>query len=352
MERILETVAARDQLTDSEKEGILGYSPLMDYPNFDFIEGVPVDYMHMLCIGVVKRLLQLTFRCGETRKRVTRRRLSNPTVYNAIVMKHKVPSEFSRRGRKLDLGVMKAEEFRNVVLFFFPIVLECIPRPEGEKERQLWSTLAFQVRAYILPDIEFKHVRGSQLQHCRHRFLTLFESLFGQSNCSYNVHMMGHLSEVRSRGPLTETSTFAAESYYGEMRNSYVPGTSSTGKQLLQNAYIKRQLPHDFCRKRTKFCAKDTQMSCNKYIYKFCDGDYHFFVIKKDLHNGFYECATQGRRRYRNAETPNLDWQSVGVFLLTAIASDNVLINEKDISGKAIVVMDLIITCPFNVLQE
>ena len=29
MERILETVAARDLLTDSEKEGILGYSPLI-----------------------------------------------------------------------------------------------------------------------------------------------------------------------------------------------------------------------------------------------------------------------------------------------------------------------------------
>ena len=48
--------------------------------------------------------------------------------------------------------------------------------------------------------------------------------------------MMVHLSEVRSRGLLTITSMFAAKSYYGEMRNSYVLGTSSTGKQLLHNA--------------------------------------------------------------------------------------------------------------------
>ena len=235
---------------------MIGYSPLMDYPHFDFINGIPIDYMHMICIGVVKRLVQLTFTCGETRKRLTTRRLSNPKVFNAIMMRLKVPSEFSRRGRNLDLGVMKAEEFRNLIIFFFPIVLECIPGSAGDKERRLWQILAFQVRAYTLPNSEFMQVRESQLQHCCERFYLLYESLFGKTNCSYNIHMMGHLSKVRARGPLTETSTFAFESYYGEMRNSYVAGTSSTGKQLLQNAYIKRQLPHTHCQKKNKNMCK------------------------------------------------------------------------------------------------
>ena len=340
-------------LTLEEKEGVIGYSPLMDYPGFDFIKGVPVDWMHQICIGVIKKMLPLTFQVGDTKRRATKRKLSSPKLFNDIMQKQKVPKEFSRRGRNLDLKVMKAEEFRNLILFFFPIILACIDGQSDTNERNLWLVMAFQIRAYVLPDTEYENVCQIQLEYCCNRFLTLFEEIYGARHASYNVHMMCHLKQVRERGPLTNTSTFATESYYSEMRRSYVAGTASTGKQLLQNAFIKRQLPHRKCHKNIIYHPKDTRMSCNKYFYVFQNNAYTFYIIKEICDDGAYKCVRQGRRQYKPAENSHLNWESVGVFLISAIdESEEKKFYKNEITGKAIVVMNFIITCPSNVLKE
>ena len=61
MDEIRHIVANFDELSTDERKGILGYSPLMDYPDFDYIEGSPCEYLHHLCLGVTKRLVELTF---------------------------------------------------------------------------------------------------------------------------------------------------------------------------------------------------------------------------------------------------------------------------------------------------
>ena len=73
--------------------------------------------MHSICHGVVKRLIELTFKTGQSRERITKRKLSDPALYNSKISKVQVPRDFSRRGRMLDIGVMKAQEYRNIVLF-------------------------------------------------------------------------------------------------------------------------------------------------------------------------------------------------------------------------------------------
>ena len=75
-----------DDLTEEQRKGILGPSPLMDYPGFNFILGIPCDYMHAICLGVTKRLIELTFSSSSpARKRVTKRKLSSPEQYNSLI---------------------------------------------------------------------------------------------------------------------------------------------------------------------------------------------------------------------------------------------------------------------------
>ena len=185
-------------------------------------------------------MTELTFNVGESRKRITKRKLSNPEDFNKIMNEVKVPSEFSRRGRSMDFKVMKGEEFRNIVIYFFPIIVSCILGTTNDiiRERRIWLTFSYLIRAYVLPQNEYINVSQRVLQQCIQQFMKLFEDVYGSSNCSYNIHMMCHLQQVRRRGPLTETSTFKTESYYSEMRRSYQAGTMSTGKQILQNAFI------------------------------------------------------------------------------------------------------------------
>ena len=99
-------------------KGIMGRSLLLDQPFFHLIKDTPTEYMHLVCLGNVKRMVELTFKVGENRERVTKRKLSPPALYNIKIKDIQLTREFSRRCRNLDFGVMKSSEFRNILLFF------------------------------------------------------------------------------------------------------------------------------------------------------------------------------------------------------------------------------------------
>ena len=61
--------------------------------------------------------------------------------------------EFSRRARQMDFSVLKAQEMRNILLFLFPIILQCIEN--NAPERKIWLFLSFIERATILPDDQY-----------------------------------------------------------------------------------------------------------------------------------------------------------------------------------------------------
>ena len=41
--------------------GVKGFSPLNLIPSFDVIQSIPVDYMHCVLLGVVKKIAKLWF---------------------------------------------------------------------------------------------------------------------------------------------------------------------------------------------------------------------------------------------------------------------------------------------------
>ena len=99
-------------------KGIKGRSLLLNQPSFHLIKDLPVEYMHLVCIGGIKRLTELTYKVGENRERTSKRKLSDPKIFNDKIRFIQLTREFSRRCRNLDFGVMKASEFRNLLLFF------------------------------------------------------------------------------------------------------------------------------------------------------------------------------------------------------------------------------------------
>ena len=237
-------------------KGIKGRSLLLDQPSFHMIEDVPCEYMHVVCLGVGKRLVSLTFTVGENRERVTKRKLTNPKVFNDLIKDIQVVREFGRRCRNLDFGVMKAAEFRNIILFFFPIVLKCID-DEFPVEQEMWLHLVFMIRSCVLPNEEFQKVNIDHVKYACKKFYTLFQELFGEINCSYSIHIVpSHLLLIRGDQPLTFRSAFKFENFFSEMRNMFHAGTVSPLKQILQNCYMKRILEHHVCQKETYFAAE------------------------------------------------------------------------------------------------
>lgn len=347
---ILRKISENEQLSKEERKGIVRESLFMNIPRFHFVYDMPAEYMHSLCLGVVKRLVELTFNVGEVRSRITKRKLSDVSVFNKLMLQIRVHFEFSRRSRELDFAVYKAEEFRNLVLFFFPIVIKCID--ENEKEIKLWLLLAFSVRACCLPTQEFRRIPIERITFCCEQFYKLYEQLFGAKNCSYNTHVVfSHMIEIRYHGPLTLTSAFKFENFYGEMRHAFTPGTKSPLKQIMQKILLKRALSYHCCENSITLSNHDTERETNSLIYTFINNTYQIYKIA-EIMNDSLVCFRQGKYAMNFKETPTLNWQQVGVFKRGPISNDTEIVLVKNVSGKVLEVDNLLITCPNNVLRE
>ena len=339
-----------DPLTRDEVKGVIGESPLLKLEYFDFVNGVPTEYMHLGCLGVVKRLTELTFNVGINRTRITKRKLSSTTLFNKLMAETKNVFEFSRRSRDLDFAVYKAEEFRNLILFYVPHVLECIEN--NAKERAVWLYLCFMMRACTLPDHEYFNVNVNQISTACCKFYKIYEQLFGPSNCTYSTHVLScHLLQMRLLGPLTETSAFKFESFYGELRNAFTPGTPSTLKQMFESIILKRSLAPHSCEKSTVIYNYDTARQCNSLVYTYTSDNVNMFKVL-DVIDEVVICHPQGTFLCDFPETPELNWSSVGVFKKGASSTEVVKVPQNQIAGKVLKVGEYLITCPENILKE
>lgn len=349
---IVEKITNGEALTKDEKKGIVGKSPFLDLDYFDPVRDIPAEYLHCLCLGVVKRMVCLTFNVGVNRPRLTKRKLTPPSVFNSLMSKIKVVHEFSRRIRNLDFSVLKKQEFRNICLFYFPVVVNCIQ--EHENERRVWLLLAYLMRACVIPQHEFQKINLSVISQCGKQFYTQYEKTYGQFNCSYNTHLVGsHMLEIRAHGPLTLTSAFGFENFYGEMRHSFVPGTISPLKQIMQKVLVKRALTEHTCLPSIHITTHDTPLECNNLIYTFTNREYNLYKVV-DIQNDedILNCIKINTSEVFYEETPNLNWDLVGVFKKESIETTVVNINQKYVAGKLLQIDDILITCPKNVLDE
>ena len=327
---IVEKIENEPNLSKLEKKGIVGRSPLLDVPNFSYVRDSPTEYMHSVCIGVVKRLLELTFNIGENRARNTNRLRSCTEEFNKCMIETKVTRETSRRARQLDFSVMKAQELRNICLFFFPHVLQCLE--PNAKERKLWILLAFMIRSCVLPSSENFDIDA--VKDACSQFYCLYENLFGLTNCTYNTHVVcSHLIEMRVHGPLTLTSAFGFEAFYGEMRHSFTPGTQSPLKQIFQKTILKRVISHHCCENTIFYSAKDTPLESNSMIYVYKNHTYHIYKIKKVTKDTLI-CFPQGKYAHTFRECPNLDFAMIGVFKKGGIMKKKRLSRKKMSVGK------------------
>ena len=353
-----------EELTREEKLGIVGPSLLLTQPNFNLIKNIPCEYMHSVCLGVVKRLLQLTFKLSVARSKVSTRKLSAPSKFNDLIRDVRVPHEFSRRVRHLDLAIMKAQELRNVILFFFPLVLQCIEDTHPQ-EHIVWLTLSFMIRACTLPNNEFIHVDKNCIKLCAEQFYTIFNEVFGSQNCSYSIHVVSsHLLQIRGDNPLTFNSAFKFESFYSEMKNCFKPGTTSTLKQLFSNVLMKRIVEYHTCQTTLFLKADKAQKTngpivaqakeCNDLIYT-CDdtsNDHIIYKIMKINDDNSLSCVRYGQYSVKFPLVPNLNWSSVGVYRAGPTCSIPCNIPRHLVKGKVIRVGIYLITCSSNILRE
>lgn len=121
---------------------------------------VTLDYMHFLCKGLGKAMLELTFKVpGSIRERSLKYQRIPTEELDQIVKGIRYPSAFSRRSRALDVANYKASEFRNLFIFGFDAILRAVEKATDGvtiPTRHLWAQFAYLIRAYTLPEVSNK----------------------------------------------------------------------------------------------------------------------------------------------------------------------------------------------------
>ncbi|KAB0790112.1 hypothetical protein PPYR_05330 [Photinus pyralis] len=193
-------------------------SPLTRISSFNMVSGFPLDYMHLCCLGVMRKLLNYWIR-GSTLQDMVRLRvnlriqLSKRLEYYAKFM----PNDFNRKSRSLnELDRFKAVEFRTILLYLGPIVLKNILSTKLYEHFLLFHCA---MRVLLLPefvDTEWINTAKEMLVH----FVAQIKLLYGNEASIYNVHSLIHLADdcLYFKETLNEVSCFPFENYLGKLK--------------------------------------------------------------------------------------------------------------------------------------
>uniref|UniRef100_A0A1Y1KAV2 DUF4218 domain-containing protein n=1 Tax=Photinus pyralis TaxID=7054 RepID=A0A1Y1KAV2_PHOPY len=193
----------------------LGNCLLNAVPRFGPVTNVPLDYMHLVCLGVVKKLISLWLQ-GPLSVRISARHVN--LISNFLIsLKNTAPIEVVRKPRPLkEFKQWKATEFRNFLLYTGVVVLKNFVKKHIYHH---FISLSLAIRILASPvlcqDINYVSYAEALLNH----FVTSFAIIYGEQYVSHNVHSLLHLcSDVRKFGPLDAFSAFRFENHMSSIK--------------------------------------------------------------------------------------------------------------------------------------
>lgn len=191
----------------------VGKSPLENL-NIDMINTFPIDYMHLILLGIVKKLLSLCINKVPYKMSATQKRIVNDRIN---IIKKYFPCEFNRKPRVLEeMERYKATEFRHILLYTGIVIFK------DQMQVNMYNNflvLMFIVR--ILCDESFTH-DNDMLEYAKKLclcFVKQFKTNFPTVNVSYNVHCLIHIvDDVKRLGVLDSFSSFPYENCLGNLK--------------------------------------------------------------------------------------------------------------------------------------
>lgn len=173
-----------------DEDNHVGVSPLLNLP-VGLVSSFPIDYMHSVCLGVMKKLLNCWVG-GDLRVRLPNRlvkAISDKITYCATY----IPVEFNRRPSSLvELPRWKATEFRMFLLYLGPMVLkDALPIALFE------NYLLFHCSITIL--CSERYAGNETAINLANKLMIMFikhsGSIYGTHFLIYNVHLLCHLAD-------------------------------------------------------------------------------------------------------------------------------------------------------------
>jgi len=180
---------------------------LLDLPNFNIVEKFSLDYMHLTCLGVMRKLILLWMK-GPLSVRLPSSKIKLISS-NLRSIKNNIPVEFCRKPRDLEeICRWKATELRQFLIYSGPLVLKnCL------SEKCYMNFMVFHISMVILisPNL------GKYLEFAQgllNYFVKSFQVIYGKHLISHNIHGLLHLcQDYKLFGPLDNVSCFPFENF-------------------------------------------------------------------------------------------------------------------------------------------
>ena len=184
----------------------------MERLRLDMIKSFAIDYMHCVCLGVMKKLLW-TWIKGPLATRIGRQNIDLISAALADLVNF-IHDDFARKPRPLsELCRWKATELRQFLLYTGPSVLKEIYK--GKPFESLYDhfmLLHTAIKVLSSPHPCYDAVYNQYAKDLLILFVEQCKTLDGECFISYNVRFLIHLAdEVMIFGPLDRYSSFPLE---------------------------------------------------------------------------------------------------------------------------------------------
>lgn len=196
-----------------EDENHHRYTSPIEQLELDMVNAFPHDYLHLVCLGIVKRLVRMWIN-GDKRSLMssqTIQRISN----DLIVISCSQPSIFQRKIRPLnDFGYFKGSELRTFLLYAGPVALK------NHLPKEMYDNfMLLHVAISILCNKQKYKSYSTLAQALLVRFIENYAEIYGDHHVVYNVHCLSHLvADTKLFGCLDDFSAFPFESFMSKIK--------------------------------------------------------------------------------------------------------------------------------------
>ena len=200
-------------LHQTQEEHHKGVSPLIAL-NLGLVTCVPLEYMHLICLGVMRKLLMVHWLRGDHNVCISMQ-MAALISDRMIDLKPYICCEFHRKPRALrDIDRWKAVEFRLFLCYIGPVVLRGILFSELYHHFML-----IHVAVHMLLDPLHARERCEDANLLLRKFVSQLRELYGADSIVYTMHSLIHLTDdVKQFGALDSYSAFPFENQLGQLK--------------------------------------------------------------------------------------------------------------------------------------
>jgi hypothetical protein len=241
--RVILTNSNCDLRTDAtfisqlDKNHHIGISPLLEI-GIPLVSSFVLDYMHLVCLGVVKKILKCWVKGPIPYK------LSNQNIQllseKLLIYRLECPKDFCRKPRSLkEIDLWKATEFRAFLLYTGPVVLKNF-LPKDKYQHFVSLSMALRI---LLSDKASDPEWNTYSKSLLRDFVAKVPSLYSRDFMTYNMHSLIHSSDDALKyGSLEKINAFPFENNMQIIKRS-LRASFKPLEQAVRRISERQQLP-------------------------------------------------------------------------------------------------------------